>query len=76
MERISSVCLEMPFHGRGYPLITEAELVIATRKTAFNKALREYKRDQGLIPGYKKSSRLSASKPSKHVATNATQDEN
>ena len=53
---------------------SEAELVIASRKTAFNKAIREYKRDLGQIPGPRKGLRQSGSKTSKHVTQNSTQD--
>ena len=60
----------------GGSLPSEAEIVIASRKTAFNKALREYKRDQGLNSGPKKVTRQNAAKTSKHVAQNSSQNEN
>ena len=60
----------------GGSIPSKAELVIASRKTAFNKALREFKRDQGQNMGARKVTRLSAAKPSKHVAQTSSKDDN
>ena len=60
----------------GGSLQSEAELVVASRKTAFNKAHRELKHDQGLNMVGRKATRLSTAKPSKHVAQTTTQDVN
>ena len=48
----------------------EAELVIMSRKTAFNKALREYKKENGQnLAGPKKGS-----KKSEHVSSHLSQN--